>query len=338
MNPLVSIISPCYNGENYVYRFLDSVLSQTYDNIELIVINDGSKDKTLQVLEAYRSKFLDRGYSYTIINQENAGQSAAINQGLKVFKGKYMSWIDSDDAMTSDAIQKKVAYMEKNPNVGLALCKIWVVEFGSYSIIGDQKRTPPTEKDEFFYDFISGTNVFYTPGGFFVRSLMFRDAMPKPLQIECPREIGQNFQLILPIAFKYPIGYIDDYLFYYSVRLDSHSHENHSFEKQNKIYDIAEHVLICIANKLQYSDDTERNRVRRAIQVRTLNSKLRCLFDYKRTDGLDEIIVGLKKNAAYKIVQRKIALIIKYPALRYFIRIIHLPKRIAMKLICLIVG
>lgn len=336
MNPLVSIISPCYNGENYVYRFLDSVLSQTYDNIELIVINDGSKDKTLQVLEAYRPKFLDRGYSYTIINQENAGQSAAINQGLKVFKGEYMSWIDSDDAMTSDAIQKKVDYMERNPIVGLALCKIWVVEFGSYSIIGEMKRIPPIGKDDFFYDFILGNNVFYTPGGFFVRSSMFKDSMPEPLQIESPREIGQNFQLVLPIAFKYPIGYIDEYLFYYSVRLDSHSREKHPFEKQNKIFDISEHVLTSIANKLQYSDDSERTRVNRAIQMRTLNSKLTCLFDYKRTDGLDEIITELKKNAAYKVAQRKTALLVKYPALRYFFKIICLPKRIVKVLIRLI--
>ena len=116
---LVSIISPCYNGEKYVSRFLDSVLSQTYNNIELIVINDGSIDKTLEILESYKEKFFRRSYAYIIINQDNAGQSAAINRGLKVFSGDYLCWVDSDDKMFPTSIEHKVKTLENNPNCGI---------------------------------------------------------------------------------------------------------------------------------------------------------------------------------------------------------------------------
>ena len=64
MNPLINIITPCYNGEKFLERFLDSVLKQTYDNIELILVNDGSTDKTDNIANKYKSKFNEKGYIY----------------------------------------------------------------------------------------------------------------------------------------------------------------------------------------------------------------------------------------------------------------------------------
>lgn len=65
--PLVSLITPCYNGEKYLERFLDSVLAQTYDNIEFILVNDGSTDDTEKIALSYQEKFADRGYIYIYI-------------------------------------------------------------------------------------------------------------------------------------------------------------------------------------------------------------------------------------------------------------------------------
>ena len=129
--PLVSIITPCYNGTTYVHRLVESVLNQTYDHIELIFINDGSTDNTEEIVLSYKSKFEERGIGFTYVYQENAGQAAAVNKGLKIFKGEYLTWPDSDDWMTEDCIEKKVDFLEQHPEYGMVMCRIAVVDEGN---------------------------------------------------------------------------------------------------------------------------------------------------------------------------------------------------------------
>ena len=85
--PLTSIIAPCYNGESYIRRFLDSILAQTYPAIELILINDGSTDRTDQIIKSYLDKFKSKNIYLNYIIVANAGIGAAINLGLKHIRG-----------------------------------------------------------------------------------------------------------------------------------------------------------------------------------------------------------------------------------------------------------
>lgn len=121
MQPLVSIITPCYNGEKYLASCLDSVLAQTYDNVEFILVNDGSNDKTALIAEAYKEKFKLKGYIY--IYQENKGVSAAVNRGLEIFNGKYLMLADSDDILEKDCIRSKVEYLERNTEIALVAAR-----------------------------------------------------------------------------------------------------------------------------------------------------------------------------------------------------------------------
>lgn len=99
-HPLVSIITPCFNGEAYLDRYFSSVLQQTYQPLELIFINDGSTDRTAEIAENYRPRLEAKGIRFIYQAQENAGQAAALNRGLKLFTGEYLTWPDSDDEMT----------------------------------------------------------------------------------------------------------------------------------------------------------------------------------------------------------------------------------------------
>ena len=92
-NPKLSIIIPVYNTGEYLSRCLDSVINQTYKEIEIICVNDGSTDNSLQILNDY-AKCDDR---IIIINQKNLGSSEARNNGLKIIKGKWVGFVDSDD-------------------------------------------------------------------------------------------------------------------------------------------------------------------------------------------------------------------------------------------------
>ena len=80
--PLVSIITPCYNGETFLHRYFESILAQTYPNLELIFVNDGSTDKTEEIAMSYQKKLCEKGIRYIYLEQENAGQAAALNKEI----------------------------------------------------------------------------------------------------------------------------------------------------------------------------------------------------------------------------------------------------------------
>lgn len=103
--PKVSIIIPVYNVENYLSECLDSVLAQDYDNYEVILINDGSTDKSLNIANNYISKFNDK---LKIISQSNFGQSSARNCGLKIAVGDYIYFLDSDDYINDNTLSRCV--------------------------------------------------------------------------------------------------------------------------------------------------------------------------------------------------------------------------------------
>lgn len=106
-SPLVSIIVPTYNVERYVEECIDSLLNQTYKNIEIIVIDDGSKDATVYLLAKYADKIK------LIVHGNNKKQGARRNEGIKKAQGKYLYFIDSDDWIEPDTIEKTVANLEE---------------------------------------------------------------------------------------------------------------------------------------------------------------------------------------------------------------------------------
>jgi len=218
--PLVSIVSPCYNGASYLGRFLDSVLAQTYDNIELIIINDGSTDQTEEIIRSYESKFELRGYGFHYMFQENQGPSVAINKGLKVFSGSFLTWPDSDDVLHPDNITKKVNFLQTNQQFDMVVCKSRIIDEQTLTVVGSLERNP-TVSDDLFEDLIIERNVYFAPGGYMVRSCAFFVLFPTRSIIE--HKAGQNWQILLPFAYYKKCGIIDEFLFDYYLRHGSHS-------------------------------------------------------------------------------------------------------------------
>lgn len=117
MKKLVSVIIPAYNIEEYIGRCLDSVLSQTYENLEIIVIDDGSSDSTGKILDEYEKKE-DR---IKVIHKENGGVSSARNKGLDVAAGEYIGFIDGDDLIDPRMYEILVNLLEEE-NADIAHC------------------------------------------------------------------------------------------------------------------------------------------------------------------------------------------------------------------------
>lgn len=110
MKELVSIIIPCYNVEKYIERALKSLQQQTYKNIEIICVNDGSKDNTQKYLETYQKR---HSVNIKIITTENGGVSAARNRGLDAAEGKYIMFLDADDFYSDRFVELMVNAVEK---------------------------------------------------------------------------------------------------------------------------------------------------------------------------------------------------------------------------------
>lgn len=108
--PLVSIIIPIYNAEKQIERCLCSIRNQTYKNIEVLMVNDGSTDHTLQIL----SKYEEKDTRFRLINKGNTGVSDSRNIGMKEAKGKYLQFVDGDDWITSNATELLVTVAENH--------------------------------------------------------------------------------------------------------------------------------------------------------------------------------------------------------------------------------
>jgi len=110
--PKVSIVIPVHNGEDFVADAIESALSQTLEPLEVIVVDDGSTDGTANILKRYEDRI-------AIVSQENQGPSAARNKGIKMSRGEYVSFIDSDDFIVAEKSAQQSQILDRHPEVGL---------------------------------------------------------------------------------------------------------------------------------------------------------------------------------------------------------------------------
>lgn len=116
MQPVVSIVLPCYNGAGFLARSLDSVLTQTFTDWELILVNDCSKDNSLEIMQQYAEK---DGRIHIINNEHNLKLPGALNRGFQEAKGKYLTWTSHDNRMGETMLEEFVNYLDHNPDKGL---------------------------------------------------------------------------------------------------------------------------------------------------------------------------------------------------------------------------
>ena len=106
---LVSVIVPVYNSEKYLEECLESIINQTYPNIEIIAVDDGSDDSSLDILEKYSNKI-------DVYSQQNQGLATSLNQGTKKLKGNWLKWFSPDDVMFPNTIETLVTEAKKYDN------------------------------------------------------------------------------------------------------------------------------------------------------------------------------------------------------------------------------
>lgn len=126
--PLVTVVIPCYNHEQYVQNCILSILSQEYTRIELIVIDDGSSDGSVDKIKQLASDCERRFESYKFIHRENKGLCKTLNEAIGYSSGKYISTIASDDAILPGKIRKQVEYLERNSKCAAVFGGVHVID------------------------------------------------------------------------------------------------------------------------------------------------------------------------------------------------------------------
>lgn len=258
--PQVSVIIPCYNREKYIAATIESVLAQTWPNIELIVVDDGCTDGSRAILESYGKRLILLEHPGRI----NRGQSAAINLGLRHCRGEYVAILDSDDMFAPDKIQKQVSFLLENPQIGLVYSNGHAIDENGNILYEfydkNHKETSDPSK-------VLMNCYFLLPNNSLVRKEVFELAG----EFDEKLRTAQDHDMAIRIAEVSKLGYLGEYLFFYRRHADSISHKNAKKRWENGFK-----ILEAACQRYPYPRRT-RNR-----RLAVLNFRLgQCYFEEK---------------------------------------------------------
>ena len=240
--PLVSIVSPCYNVAPFLNRFFESLIAQTYKNLEIILVNDGSTDQTAGIIQSYIPKLKSEGYSVLYIEQSNQGPSSTVNTGIKYATGAYLTWPDPDDWFAPASIETKLNFLIKHPEVAVVRSNIQAIdEITGKKELWDKPERGNVELPHFALTLLYG-NTWFAPVSYMVRT-SYLDLVIPERKIFFQRDGGQNYQLLLPLADHYSCWQISDLVDFYCVRPGSHSKNHTTYEEQIIYHSAHERIL-----------------------------------------------------------------------------------------------
>lgn len=219
-HPCVSVIIPSYNRANYLPEALDSVLAQTYQDFEVIVVDDGSTDNTESAVFPYLSRI-------RYVKQNNSERSAARNHGIRLASGEFIAFLDSDDFWRPSKLEKQVAFLKKHPDVDLVYTWLDICDMGGRPLKLVKDGRPLTTQH--------GASVFYP---LLLRNFVVGGAttvMARRSAIELAGGFDEglrhveDWDLWLRMALRGQFGFIPESLAFYRV-----NHAN-VYEKQSRL-------------------------------------------------------------------------------------------------------
>ncbi len=214
--PLVSIIISCYNHQEYITQCIKSVINQTYNNIELIVIDDGSPDKSADILDKLSQK-----YHFSFECQKNMGLTRTLNKALAKAKGKYIAPIGSDDILMLDKTEKQVAFLEAHDDISVVGGSILCID--DQGVIKQKQHISSYHEADFNTIFLNPKKIPAAP------TVMIR--------AEILREVGgysiesnlEDIDLWLKITHAgYRLAVLNDIFAYYRQH-NNNSYKNYQF-------------------------------------------------------------------------------------------------------------
>ncbi|MDL2223482.1 glycosyltransferase [Bacteroidales bacterium OttesenSCG-928-M11] len=202
----ISVVMPVYNAEKYISESIDSVLKQSYSNFEFIIIDDGSTDNTLNIIQSYNDKRI-------LLLQNNHDYIVSLNKGLQYAKGKYIARMDADDVMHIDRLRIQHAIMEEEPSI--TVCGTWMTHFGEDIQAGNIARSLNGLIEDPLLLFLRGNFIFHPT------TCIRRDFLVKHNLAYQPYDHAEDYKLWSEIAKRNGTFYIESQpLLYYRISKD----------------------------------------------------------------------------------------------------------------------
>lgn len=289
MNKLISVIIPAYNEEKRIGKCLESIINQTYKNIEILVIDDGSKDNTVKVINGYKDKRI------RVISIENSGQGAARNIGIKKAKGELITFVDSDDYIANNMIELLYNDMIKNKSE-ISICNIIKVvgedeiRFNNYENITKDKRTNFIISHPGPVARLYKKELFLKNNLYFLEKMIYEDLGTIPL-------LG---------VYTNKISTINECLYYYVIHKNSSMNQVKYSKKLEDIFKVMEHLKNKFGNK--YKELLEYLYIEHLLysaNLRFLNFKEGKKHSIYISKYIKTNFPNWKKNKIYKLKSKK---------------------------------
>lgn len=263
-NDLISVLIPAYNHEKYIVEAVDSIIAQAYKNLELIIIDDGSKDNTWQLINDMIAKCEQRFVKFTALTQPNQGVCVTMNNLLQLAQGKYTYLIASDDKAKPQAIEKLYAFLSQHDDYALAVGNNEFIDGDSKLVYWDKDSNPIYDKKTAAYltfaDFlqtVSHVNFHsdefgryssicrgnHIPNGYLVRKSIY--AKTGLYTTEAPLE---DYYMMMQLSKYTKLKFIDEVLFCYRW------HSSNTVKQKDKISDYTRRTLQFELANLEKSD------------------------------------------------------------------------------------
>lgn len=246
--PLVTIVIPCYNHSQFIQQSIQSIVEQTYDNIELIVIDDGSQDKSVEKITELVALCEKRFKRFKFISRENKGLSATLNEGLFLSTGIYWAICSSDDYYHKDKIKSQIKFFIENPDVKFCITGLYVVDDLDNVLVQQTMNYNSYQKLDLSFE-----NIFTFKVHLPITGMYDKKFIKKELRGFDSKITAEDYDINLRIASLTKIGFINEPLFYYR----SPEMINSSRKRMPVRVDVSESHLLTI---FKYKDHPEYNK------------------------------------------------------------------------------
>jgi glycosyltransferase involved in cell wall biosynthesis len=217
--PTVTVLMPVYNGERYLKEAVSSILCQTFDEFEFLIVNDGSTDDSVDIIRSFSDPRIQ-----LVHNQENLKLIATLNKGIELSRGKYIARMDSDDISLPDRLAKQLDFMEKRPGVGI--CGTWSRTFSDGAVTWETKF--PTDHETIKAHLLLNTAISH-PTAMFNAPLLRKWG----LRYETSAIHAEDYDLWCRASDVFSLANVPEILFLYRMHAGQISKEHASTQSRS---------------------------------------------------------------------------------------------------------